>query len=69
MTRYLEQFDQAPVEARWPLVRSWIVERSLPFYAELRENRPILTTPEVSGAFCRLFGNSAPQRHFQCRSL
>jgi cytochrome P450 len=48
MTRYLEQFDQAPVEARWPLVRSWIVERSLPFYAELRENRPILTTPEVT---------------------
>jgi hypothetical protein len=42
------KFGQSGIAARWPLVRSWIVERSLPFYAELRENRPILTTPEVT---------------------
>jgi cytochrome P450 len=48
MTGYLEKFDQAPVEARWPMVRQWIVERSLPFYAELRDKRPILTMPELT---------------------
>lgn len=48
MASFLQQFDGAAAEARWPMVRQWIVERSLPFYAELREKRPILTMPEVT---------------------
>jgi cytochrome P450 len=48
MAGFLEQFDKAPVEKRWPMVRQWIVDRSLPAYAELREKRPILTMPEMT---------------------
>src|SRR6266508_929418 len=47
-TRYLEQFDQTPAGARWPLVRRWMYEESLPFFAEVRAHRPILETPEVT---------------------
>ena len=47
-TRYVDQFDQTPASARWPLVRRWMYEESLPFFAEVRAHRPILPTPEVT---------------------
>lgn len=47
MTSYLERFDQTPVAGRWPLVRRWIFEEPLPFFSELRKNRPVLVMPEV----------------------
>ncbi len=48
MASYLEQFDAVPAEKRWPLVRQWIVDRDLSFYAELRDKRPILVMPELT---------------------
>ena len=48
LTYYLERFDATAIEATWPLVRSWIFGEPLPFFAELRERRPILVTPEVT---------------------
>jgi cytochrome P450 len=48
MASYLEQFDQTPTESRWPLVRRWMFEEPLPFYAELRACRPILEMPQLT---------------------
>lgn len=48
MASYLERFDQTPVARRWALARRWMFEESLPFFAELREHRPILVTPEAT---------------------
>jgi cytochrome P450 len=48
MASYLEQFDQTPAEGRWRLVRRWMFEEPLPFYAELRLRRPILEMPELT---------------------
>jgi cytochrome P450 len=48
MTTYLQRFDATPAAQRWPLVRGWIFNEPLPFLAELRQNRPILITPEVT---------------------
>lgn len=47
MDGYLERFDQTPVTERWALVRRWMFEEPLPFYAELRKYRPLLVMPEV----------------------
>lgn len=47
MESYLQRFDQTPEAERWPLVRGWISEQSLPFYKELREHRPVLVMPEL----------------------
>jgi cytochrome P450 len=44
-TDYLDRFDAAPDKDKFPLVRHWIDEEPLPFFKELRENRPILVTP------------------------
>jgi cytochrome P450 len=44
-TDYLDRFDAAPDKDKFPLVRRWIDEEPLPFFKELRENRPILVTP------------------------
>ena len=44
-TNYLEQFDAAAPADQYPLVRRWIDTAPLPFFKELRENRPILVTP------------------------
>ena len=44
-TNYLEQFDAAAPADRFPMVRRWIDNEPLPFFKELRENRPILVTP------------------------
>jgi cytochrome P450 len=48
MASYLERFDATPVTQRWPLVRGWIFNEPLPFFAELRQNRPVLAMPEVT---------------------
>ncbi len=45
MTDYLEEFDTAPEDQRFPLVRKWIDTEALPFFKELREKRPVLVTP------------------------
>ena len=36
---YLEQFDATPVEGRFALVRQWIDNEPLSFFAELRDKR------------------------------
>ncbi|HEX6094805.1 MAG TPA: cytochrome P450 [Thermoanaerobaculia bacterium] len=43
---FLEQYDAAAVEERWPLTRDWLDHRPLELFAELREQRPVLDTPE-----------------------
>ena len=48
MASYLQRFDAAPVAERWPLVRGWMHEEPLAFYAELRKDRPILVMPELT---------------------
>ena len=47
MDGYLEHFEQTPVTERWAVVRRWMFEEPLPFYAELRKYRPLLVMPEV----------------------
>ncbi len=48
MATYLQRFDATPEPQRWPLVRGWIFNEPLPFFAELRRDRPILAMPEVT---------------------
>jgi cytochrome P450 len=48
MASYLQRFDATPVAERWGLVRAWMFGEPLPFYAELRRQRPILAMPEVT---------------------
>jgi cytochrome P450 len=48
MATYLERLDATPVTGRWPLVRSWIFGEPLPFFAELRAQRPIIVLPELT---------------------
>jgi cytochrome P450 len=48
MTSYLQRFDATPVTDRWPLVRGWIFAEPLPFFAELRQDRPILVMNELT---------------------
>jgi cytochrome P450 len=48
MTDYLAQLDAAPVEARWQMARGWLYGEPLPFFAQLRAERPVLVTPEVT---------------------
>lgn len=48
MASYLQRFDAAAVTDRWKMVRGWIFAEPLPFFAELRANRPVLEMPEVT---------------------
>ena len=48
MASYLQRYDATPVAERWPLVRGWMHDEPLPFYAELRKDRPILVMPELT---------------------
>ena len=48
MTSYLVRLEQTPERERWPLARRWLFDEPLPFFAELREHRPVLTLPEVT---------------------
>jgi cytochrome P450 len=68
MASYLERFDNTPEAGRWPLVRGWIYGEPLPFFAELRANRPILLTPEVTLAF-RAGDCTEVLRHFELFSV
>src|SRR5207302_829349 len=49
MTSYLQRFEATPEAQRWPLVRGWMLGEPLPFYAELRRDRPILAMEAVRG--------------------
>jgi cytochrome P450 len=42
---FLEQYEKAPSEKKFPLVRNWIDNSPLPFFKELRAKRPIFETP------------------------
>lgn len=48
MATYLQRFDATPESQRWPMVRGWIFHEPLPFFEELRRDRPILVMPEVT---------------------
>lgn len=48
MDSYLQRFDATPVAERWPLVRGWLFGEPLPFFAELRRDRPILVMPDLT---------------------
>lgn len=48
MADYLQRFDATPAAERWPLVRRWMSEEPRAFFDELRRNRPVLATPEVT---------------------
>ncbi len=43
---FLGQYDAAAESERWPLARRWLDESPLALFAELREKRPVLETPE-----------------------
>ncbi len=45
---YLDQYDGASTEEKFPLVRNWMKNSPLEFFTELRESRPILKTPECT---------------------
>ncbi|HWC97774.1 MAG TPA: cytochrome P450 [Candidatus Sulfopaludibacter sp.] len=47
-TNYLELFDTAGDERKFPLVRQWMNSEPLSFFAQLREERPVLTTPAAT---------------------
>src|SRR5262249_37273339 len=48
MATYLQRLEATPEAQRWPLVRGWMFAEPLPFYAELRRDRPILAMPDVT---------------------
>jgi cytochrome P450 len=43
---YLAEYDQAAEAEKFPLVRKWMMTEPLPFFKQLRAQRPILVTPE-----------------------
>ncbi|MFW1678185.1 cytochrome P450 [Pontibacter sp. JAM-7] len=45
---YLAEFDAAAAEDKYPLVKQWMASEPLGFFAQLREQRPILVTPECT---------------------
>lgn len=45
---YLREFDAAPDDQRYRLVQRWMKSEPLPFFKQLREQRPILVTPECT---------------------
>jgi len=48
MSSYLDRFDAAAPAERWPMVRRWLFDEPLPFFAELRAERPILVMPDLT---------------------
>jgi cytochrome P450 len=48
MASYLERFDALSPAERWPAVRGWLFGEPLPFFAELRANRPVLVMDELT---------------------
>jgi len=47
-TSYLERYDAAADAEKFALLYKWMWEEPLPLFAELREKRPILVTPEAT---------------------
>ena len=45
---YLAEYDRAEESDKYPLVRQWMMTEPLPFFRQLREQRPILVTPECT---------------------
>jgi len=45
---YLAEYDTAKEDEKFPLVRKWMAEEPLPFFKQLRAQRPILVTPECT---------------------
>jgi len=45
---FLAQYDAAADSDKYPLVRQWMMSTPLPFFKQLREQRPILVTPECT---------------------
>ena len=43
---YLAEYDSAATADKYPLVRRWMMTEPLPFFKQLRAQRPILVTPE-----------------------
>lgn len=43
---YLAEYDEAAHADKYPLVRKWMMSEPLPFFKQLRAQRPILVTPE-----------------------
>lgn len=43
---YLAEYDAAATADKYPLVRGWMMTEPLPFFKQLRAQRPILVTPE-----------------------
>lgn len=51
MTSYIERIDAAAPAEKWALARGFMLNESLPFFAEMREKRPLLELPELTMAF------------------
>lgn len=45
---YLQEYDAAPNDQKYRLVQRWMRTEPLPFFKQLREQRPILATPECT---------------------
>jgi len=45
---YLREYDAAPEGKKYPLVQGWMRTEPLPFFKQLREERPVLQTPECT---------------------
>ena len=45
---YLAEYDAAPEERKYPLVYGWMKTEPLPFFEQLRKQRPVLVTPECT---------------------
>jgi len=45
---YLAEYDAAADADKYPLVQKWLKTTPLPFFKQLREERPVLVTPECT---------------------
>src|ERR1700719_1185433 len=45
---YLKEYDAAPDDQKYRLARHWMKTEPLPFFKQLREQRPVLVTPECT---------------------
>ena len=45
---YLEEYDKASTAKKYPLVQKWMKTEPLPFFKQLRKERPVLVTPECT---------------------
>jgi cytochrome P450 len=45
---YLAEYDAADEKDKYPLVQKWMKNEPLPFFKQLRKDRPVLVTPECT---------------------